>query len=737
MTDMPPTAGMATEPETATPAHDHRQVAPDWLINVSALGWRILAIGGLAVILWLIASRLWVVTASIAVAVIVAAFFAPTIVRLRRGGMSPARAAAVVWVAALALITGTIVVVGLALAPYVGDLLARLDQAAADVQARLAALNIPPAIGQALRTAVGHLRDGSGDAIGQVVGNAAGVVTVLILAIFLVFFLLKDGDRAWLWIFQDVSEENRERIGVAGDDALWRMGGYLRGTTILAAITALTDYVFLVVLGVPLAVPLSIMVFAAGYIPYLGSAVANLILLGVAYAAVGVGPTIVLLVLIAVRTAIVSYGVRPTVYGRTVSIHPAVALLALPAGYELAGVVGLFVAVPVTAIVLAVGRAAVAILDPGPGGEYPALVPGWLDRVAQWSVRILVAVAALALLVFVLVSIPLVLIPVLLATILAATLNPGVEALTRRGHPRSRSAAILVGGGFLGILIVVGVTLNALVDQATELTAGASAGAEGLNGWVRGHAALIGKAITQGGDELVKAIVSVSQGIVSVVAIVILSTLLSFYFLRDGGRLWARAIAHVQPALAPQVDAAGRRAMDALGGYMIGTGVISLVGAASQFVIMVILGIPLALPVFVLSFILCFIPYIGGFISTGLAFLLTVAFGTTEAVIVMAIWTVVFNIVTGNIVGPLVYGKAVSLHPAVVLLAIPAGAAVAGILGMFVVVPVLGVVAVTWRTVLAVAGQRRQQVEEPAAAPDPVEAPVPEAASTVQGATAG
>ena len=45
---------------------------------------------------------------------------------------------------------------------------------------------------------------------------------------------------------------------------------------------------------------------------------------------------------------------------------------------------------------------------------------------------------------------------------------------------------------------------------------------------------------------------------------------------------------------------------------MIGTGAISFVGAASQFVIMVVLGIPLALPVFVLSFFLCFIPYIGG-----------------------------------------------------------------------------------------------------------------------------
>ena len=64
------------------------------------------------------------------------------------------------------------------------------------------------------------------------------------------------------------------------------------------------------------------------------------------------------------------------------------------------------------------------------------------------------------------------------------------------------------------------------------------------------------------------------------------------------------------------------------------------------------------------------------------------------------VWTIVFNLVTGNIVSPIVYGKTVHLHPAIVLVAIPAGSAIAGILGMFLVVPVLGGVAVTWRTVL-------------------------------------
>ena len=82
----------------------------------------------------------------------------------------------------------------------------------------------------------------------------------------------------------------------------------------------------------------------------------------------------------------------------------------------------------------------------------------------------------------------------------------------------------------------------------------------------------------------------------------------------------------------------------------------------------------------------------------------------------MIIWTIAFNLVTGNIVDPIVYGKTVHLHPAIVLLAIPAGSAIAGMLGMFIVVPVLGVISATWRTVLLVmaANAARSAVTPPA-----------------------
>jgi predicted PurR-regulated permease PerM len=115
---------------------------------------------------------------------------------------------------------------------------------------------------------------------------------------------------------------------------------------------------------------------------------------------------------------------------------------------------------------------------------------------------------------------------------------------------------------------------------------------------------------------------------------------------------------------------------------------------------MALLGLPLALPIGVLTFFLTFIPYIGDLIATVLGFLVAVAVGDATTIILMGVFTVVINIVQGNIIAPLVYRRTVSLHPAIVLMAAPAGAALGGMIGMFLIVPFLGIIAATWRTVL-------------------------------------
>jgi predicted PurR-regulated permease PerM len=683
-------------------------LVPPWLSNLASLSWRIAAIVGLIIAAWLLATLLWTVTASIAVAVVVSALFAPWVMRLRARGRSRNAAAAIVWASALVGLLAIGIVVLLAMLPSLSRAIGAIEAALTAVQGRIASLDLPPIVGEVVSDLISIVRltvsPVGGSAAGDVVSWAASAVTILVLATFLVFFFLRDGDRAWLWAFQAVEPSKRDRITSAGEDALQRLAGYLRGTTILSAIIALTDLVFMLVLGVPSAVPLAILVFLGGYIPYFGGIVTTAIILVVTWATVGTFQVVVLLVLIAVRNAILGYGIRPTLYGRTVSIHPALVLLVLPAGFQLAGVIGLFAAVPVTAVVFAVAKATLEILKPDPPPTLPGLVPAWVDRVAQWSWRILVSLVLVAILVGVFVSIPLVLLPIVIALIIAATVSPLVQWLQGRGWSRARASAAAVGGGFLGIIALLILTALSLVSGAEQVANGAVAGASKVNDAIGGSLGGLVDAVAFGRGQIVQTVILAANEIAATAIVIVLSVLISFYLLRDGASLWHRLLGNARPAVRPELDAAGGRAFEVLGGYMSGTAVVSFVGAFSQLVIMVVLGIDFALPVFVLSFFLCFIPYIGGFISTGIALLLTVAVGSTTDIAVMIVWTLVFNIVTGNIVSPLVYGRTVHLHPAIVLVAIPAGAAIAGILGMFMVVPVLGIISATWRTVLAAMG---------------------------------
>ena len=157
----------------------------------------------------------------------------------------------------------------------------------------------------------------------------------------------------------------------------------------LAAIKGISDFVFLTLLGVPLAAPLAVMVFIGGFIPYVGGFITTTILVLVTLSTQGISAVIFLLIGITIVNVVNGNILGPVIYGKTVSIHPALVLVSLPAGAAIAGIIGLFVAIPLVAIVLAVWGALLTILDPGPEYETPDLVPGWLDRLAQWSVRLL------------------------------------------------------------------------------------------------------------------------------------------------------------------------------------------------------------------------------------------------------------------------------------------------------------------------------------------------------------
>ena len=259
-------------------------LTPSWLDHLAALGWRVLVTVALGVVVLWLATVLGTVTISILVAGIIAATFAPIAGWLRGRGWSRTKTAAVVTLGAILSITAVIVLIALAFVPYVPEVIAAIQAAVVKVQADLAASG---ASSTAIADAEQQLQTWLTTHISAIVGTIGTVVTVAILGGILLFFLLQDGDKAWVWTIQAASDWRRERITSSGDDALQRVGGYLRGTAVLAALHAATDLVFMFLLGVPLAAPLAVLVFFGGFIPYVGGFVTTIIVLLVAYSAVG------------------------------------------------------------------------------------------------------------------------------------------------------------------------------------------------------------------------------------------------------------------------------------------------------------------------------------------------------------------------------------------------------------------------------------------------------------------
>jgi predicted PurR-regulated permease PerM len=176
------------------------------------------------------------------------------------------------------------------------------------------------------------------------------ILAGLVLMAVILFFFLKDGAMIRNFLISFLPARNRAKAHLAVERSTVVLGGYLRGTAIVAATDGLIVGIALAILGVPLALPLGAFVFIGGFIPIVGATAAGT--LAVAVALISNGPVTALIVLAVVIGAnqLEHHFLQPVLMGKVLSIHGLVILLALAAGTILAGIVGALLAVPVTAV---------------------------------------------------------------------------------------------------------------------------------------------------------------------------------------------------------------------------------------------------------------------------------------------------------------------------------------------------------------------------------------------------
>ncbi len=195
------------------------------------------------------------------------------------------------------------------------------------------------------------------------------------------------------------------------------------------------------------------------------------------------------------------------------------------------------------------------------------------------------------------------------------------------------------------------------------------------------------------GSSLSTGVISAAAGVVSVVAGVFLTLMMLIYLLWDGGSFW-RGVVRFAPADRREAwHASGTRAWEALTTFVRSQVLVAAIDGIGIGLGLWILGIPMALPIGVLTFILAFIPYIGAILAGAAAVLVGLSSNGVEGALGALAVTIIVQQVESNILYPLLIGHSVKLHPLTVLLGVGGGSALLGITGAFLATPVIAAVA--------------------------------------------
>lgn len=285
-------------------------------------------------------------------------------------------------------------------------------------------------------------------------------------------------------------------------------------------------------------------------------------------------------------------------------------------------------------------------------------------------------------------------VPVLLALLGTALLGPFHRRLVKAKVNRSVAAGVTC----VAVLGVVGgavyIVVAALIDTGDEIIASLKDAAQGLSDHFGAAGTSLDDLASNAKELLTKFGGTAASGVISgvsvvgeTIAIAVLALLLVFFFLRDSDKA-----ADTLRALSPHhsgdlLEAMARRAYQAVEGFMRGTTLIALIDALCITVGLLVLDVPGAVGLGAIVFVGAYIPYLGAFFSGAVAVLVALA----DRGFVIALWAIgvvlAVQVLEGHVLQPAIQSRTVQMHPAVVMVAITAGASVAGVLGMLLAVP--------------------------------------------------
>jgi len=285
-------------------------------------------------------------------------------------------------------------------------------------------------------------------------------------------------------------------------------------------------------------------------------------------------------------------------------------------------------------------------------------------------------------------------IPVVVGAILATVAGPLVTKLQRYGLPRAASAAIvLLGLIALGVLIAV-LVLGGLVEQSDEIRESASEAADEFEEWlddagvedVSGVKEDVESGTSATGATLLQGLAKGIEGVTSLVFFVTFSVFSTFFLLKDGPTVRRFIDRHLGVPVAVATTITGN-VIQSMRRYFLGVSIVAAFNAVVVGAGAVLLDVPLAGTIAVVTFVTAYVPFIGAFVSGAFAVILTLSAQGTEDALIMLVIVLLANGLLQNVVQPIAFGATLDLNPLVVLIVTIGAGSMFGMLGLILGAP--------------------------------------------------
>ena len=337
---------------------------------------------------------------------------------------------------------------------------------------------------------------------------------------------------------------------------------------------------------------------------------------------------------------------------------------------------------------------------------YEQTAPQWLRVVAGWSWRVLVMVAAIALVFWATSRVLLLFVAVFMALVFSAVLRPIVDWMDRF-MPRGVATALSILGSVLvvaGLFTYIGLSVagqwsnlgeqfNSGIGEVLDLLKAGPLNIDVTDSDVQGWIASGQEWISHNSSVIASTALSGAGSVGQVLMVLALATFCTVFFVTRGKEMWEWFLNQLPNRMREPWFVGGGVAWYTFSGYTRGTFIVAAADGVLAAIILLLLSVPLAAPLAVLVFIGAFIPLIGAPLAMVVAMVVALAANGPLTAIFVGIGIALVGQFEGHILTPLVMGKQVSLHPVAVALSVLAGTLIAGILGAVISVPL---VAVAW-----------------------------------------